>query len=130
MTTTGSTTGTTYIGAIDAGTTSTRFILFDRAGAIVASDQREHTQIFPQSGWVEHNAEEIWERTRQVIGATLAKTGATSADIGAIVTTNQREPTVVWDKQTGKPIYNAIVWQDTRNDILCKALEEDGHVDQ
>ena len=75
---------TTYIGAIDSGTTSTRFILFDKTGAVVAYDQREHQQIFPQSGWVEHDPGEIWERTRQVVGATLAKTGATAADIAAI----------------------------------------------
>lgn len=121
---------TNYIGAIDSGTTSTRFILFDKAGAIVAYDQREHQQIFPQSGWVEHNPEEIWERTRQVIGATLAKTGATAADIAAIGITNQRETTLVWDKQSGKPVYNAIVWQDTRTDRLCKALTEAGHAEE
>ena len=121
---------TNYIGAIDSGTTSTRFILFDKAGALVAYDQREHEQIFPQSGWVEHNPEEIWERTRQVIGATLAKTGATAADIAAIGITNQRETTLVWDKQSGKPVYNAIVWQDTRTDRLCKALTEAGHAEQ
>ncbi|MFZ4657472.1 MAG: glycerol kinase GlpK [Caldilineaceae bacterium] len=118
-----------YIGAIDSGTTSTRFILFDKTGAIVAYDQREHEQIFPQSGWVEHNPEEIWERTRQVIGATLAKTGATAADIAAIGITNQRETTLVWDKQSGKPIYNAIVWQDTRTDRLCKELTTAGHAE-
>lgn len=121
---------TSYIGAIDSGTTSTRFILFDKTGAIVAYDQREHEQIFPQSGWVEHNPEEIWERTRQVIGATLAKTGATAADIAAIGITNQRETTLLWDKQTGKPVYNAIVWQDTRTDRLCKELTEAGHAEQ
>lgn len=121
---------TNYIGAIDSGTTSTRFILFDKAGAIVAYDQREHQQIFPQSGWVEHDPEEIWERTRQVIGATLAKTGATAADIAAIGITNQRETTLLWDKQTGKPVYNAIVWQDTRTDRICKALTEAGHAEQ
>lgn len=121
---------TSYIGAIDSGTTSTRFILFDKTGAIVAYDQREHEQIFPQSGWVEHNPEEIWERTRQVIGATLAKTGATAADIAAIGITNQRETTLLWDKQTGKPVYNAIVWQDTRTDRLCKELTEAGHAEE
>lgn len=118
---------TKYIGAIDSGTTSTRFILFDKAGTIVAQDQREHEQIFPQSGWVEHDPNEIWERTRQVIGATLAKTGATAADMGAIGITNQRETTLIWDKQTGAPIYNAIVWQDTRTDRICHDLEAAGH---
>ncbi|MEZ4862985.1 MAG: glycerol kinase GlpK [Caldilineaceae bacterium] len=116
-----------YIGAIDSGTTSTRFMLFDQQGAIVAYDQREHEQIFPRSGWVEHKPLEIWERTRQVIGATLAKANVTAADIGAIGITNQRETTLIWDKQSGAPIYNAIVWQDTRTDQICKALESAGH---
>lgn len=120
---------TSYIGAIDSGTTSTRFVLFDQTGAIVAYDQREHEQIFPQSGWVEHDPNEIWERTRQVIGATLAKTGATAADLAAIGITNQRETTLLWDKQTGEPVYNAIVWQDTRTDRICKGLESAGHAD-
>jgi len=120
----------TYIGAIDSGTTSTRFVLFDQTGAIAAYDQREHEQIFPQSGWVEHDPNEIWERTRQVIGATLAKTGATAADIAAIGITNQRETTLVWDKQTGEPVYNAIVWQDTRTDRICKLLESAGHAER
>jgi len=122
--------GQKYIGAIDSGTTSTRFILFDQAGAIVAYDQREHAQIFPQSGWVEHSPNEIWERTRQVIGATMAKTGATAADIAAIGITNQRETTLLWDKQSGEPVYNAIVWQDTRTDHICRALTEAGHAEQ
>ncbi len=121
---------TAYIGAIDSGTTSTRFILFDQAGAIVAYDQREHVQIFPQSGWVEHSPNEIWERTRQVIGATLAKTGATAADIAAIGITNQRETTLLWDKRTGEPVYNAIVWQDTRTDHICRELTEAGHAER
>ena len=120
---------TTYIGAIDSGTTSTRFMLFDENGSVVAYDQREHEQIFPQSGWVEHNADEIWERTRQVIGATLAKAQISAADIAAIGITNQRETTLVWEKATGKPVYNAIVWQDTRTDRICQELEADGHAD-
>jgi glycerol kinase len=115
-----------YIGAIDSGTTSTRFMLFDAHGAVVAFDQREHEQIFPQSGWVEHNPLEIWERTRQVIGATLAKAQVTAADIAAIGITNQRETTLVWNKRTGQPVYNAIVWQDTRTDRICKQLQEAG----
>jgi glycerol kinase len=119
----------TYVGAIDSGTTSTRFMLFDHNGAVVAYDQREHQQIFPQSGWVEHDAQEIWERTREVIGATLAKAQINAGDIAAIGITNQRETTLVWEKATGKPIYNAIVWQDTRTDRICRALEDAGHAD-
>lgn len=118
-----------YIGAIDSGTTSTRFMLFDHSGTIVAYDQREHEQIFPQSGWVEHNPREIWERTREVIGATLAKAQIHAADIAAIGITNQRETALVWDKATGEPVYNAIVWQDTRTDRICQQLEAAGHAD-
>ncbi|HXF64920.1 MAG TPA: glycerol kinase GlpK [Caldilineaceae bacterium] len=117
------------VGAIDSGTTSTRFMLFDQTGAVVAYDQREHTQIFPQSGWVEHDPEEIWERTRQVIGATLAKAEVSAAGIAAIGVTNQRETTLLWDRRTGKPIYNAIVWQDTRTDRICRELQDQGHAD-
>ncbi|MCC9078347.1 glycerol kinase GlpK [Litorilinea aerophila] len=118
-----------YIGAIDSGTTSTRFMLFDQNGAIVAFDQREHTQIFPQSGWVEHDPQEIWERTRQVIGATLAKAQVRADDLAAVGITNQRETTIVWDRHTGKPVYNAIVWQDTRTAAICRELQEAGHGD-
>jgi glycerol kinase len=118
-----------FVGAIDSGTTSSRFILFDAQGNIVAYDQREHTQIFPQSGWVEHDPLEIWERTRQVIGATLAKAQITAADIAAIGITNQRETTVLWERATGRPIHNAIVWQDTRTDRLCRELQAAGHAD-
>jgi len=118
---------TQYIGAIDSGTTSTRFMLFDQHGAVVAYDQREHTQIFPQSGWVEHDPREIWERTRSVIGATLAKAEITAANIAAIGITNQRETTLIWNRHTGEPVYNAIVWQDTRTDRICKQLQESGH---
>ncbi len=117
----------TLVGAIDSGTTSSRFMLFDSAGQVVAYDQREHRQIFPQSGWVEHDPLEIWERTRQVIGATLAKAQVTFADLAAVGITNQRETTVLWERATGKPIYNAIVWQDTRTDRICRQLERDGH---
>jgi glycerol kinase len=118
-----------YVGAIDSGTTSTRFILFDQNGAVVASDQREHRQIFPQSGWVEHDPQEIWERTREVVGATLAKAYVNAQDIAAIGVTNQRETTILWDKRTGEPVYNAIVWQDTRTDRLCKELAAAGHAE-
>jgi glycerol kinase len=113
-----------YVGAIDSGTTSTRFVLFDRTGAIAAYDQREHEQIFPRSGWVEHNPHEIWERTEQVIRATLQKAGVRADEIAAIGITNQRETTLLWDRQTGEPVHNAIVWQDTRTDRICRELEE------
>ncbi len=116
-----------YVGAIDSGTTSTRFMLFDRSGAIVAYDQREHRQIFPQSGWVEHDPLEIWERTQQVIATTLDKADVHPEEIAAIGVTNQRETTVLWDRETGEPIHNAIVWQDTRTAGICRELEEAGH---
>ncbi|MFN8486951.1 MAG: glycerol kinase GlpK [Caldilineaceae bacterium] len=118
---------TNYIGAIDSGTTSTRFMLFDHKGSVVAYDQREHEQIFPQSGWVEHNPLEIWERTRAVIGATLAKAQVKASDLAAVGITNQRETAVLWNKHTGEPVYNAIVWQDTRTDRICRQLQEAGH---
>jgi len=103
-----------YLGAIDQGTTSARFIVFDKAGRIVSVAQKEHEQIFPQPGWVEHNPEEIWQRTREVMAEALAKGKLTSDDLAAIGITNQRETSVVWEKTTGKPVMNAIVWQDTR----------------
>jgi glycerol kinase len=103
-----------YLAAIDQGTTSTRFIIFDRSGSIVASEQREHQQIYPKPGWVEHDAEEIWRRTQEVIAGALQQRGLQPSDIAALGITNQRETTMVWDRKTGKPIYNAIVWQDTR----------------
>jgi glycerol kinase len=103
-----------YLGAIDQGTTSTRFIVFDKGGRIVSVAQKEHEQIFPQPGWVEHNPEEIWQRTQEVISESLAKGGLGAHELAAIGITNQRETTVVWEKATGKPVMNAIVWQDTR----------------
>ena len=108
-----------YIAAIDQGTTSTRCILFTRDGRPAASAQMEHEQIFPQPGWVEHNAMEIWSRTQDVIRSALAEVNASADDIAAAGITNQRETTVVWDKATGKPIYNAIVWQCTRTQEFC-----------
>ncbi len=119
-----------YIGAVDSGTTSTRFMLFNAQGEIVGYDQREHKQIFPQSGWVEHDPVEIWERTRQVIGATLADRQINASDIEAIGIANQRETAVVWERATGKPIYNAIVWQDTRTDRIIRELERAGHAER
>ena len=103
-----------YIGALDQGTTSTRFILFDRAGRIFASAQEEHQQIYPQPGWVEHDPEEIWARTQQVIAEALGQAGVSGRDLAAIGITNQRETTILWDRRTGRPAHNAIVWQDMR----------------
>ncbi|HEY6302361.1 MAG TPA: glycerol kinase GlpK [Terriglobales bacterium] len=103
-----------YIGAIDQGTTSSRFIVFDRSGRIVSSAQREHEQIYPRPGWVEHDAEEIWRRTNDVIQEAMDARGLRPENLAAIGITNQRETTVVWHKKSGHPIYNAIVWQDTR----------------
>jgi glycerol kinase len=103
-----------YIGAIDQGTTSTRFIVFDRAGRIVSSAQEEHEQIYPKPGWVEHDPEEIWRRTQSVIAKAMQAGRLGPSDLAAIGITNQRETTVVWNKKTAKPVYNAIVWQDTR----------------
>ena len=111
-----------YVAAIDQGTTSTRLILFDADGRIAASDQREHEQIHPRAGWVEHDASEVWRRTREVIGGALAASDAEAGDIAAIGIANQRETTVVWDRQTGEPVHNAIVWQDTRTDRLVREL--------
>jgi glycerol kinase len=119
-----------YAAAIDQGTTSTRFMVFDHAGKVVAVDQKEHEQIYPKPGWVEHNPMEIWERTQDVIASALKKGNVDPKDIAAVGVTNQRETTVVWDKATGKPIYNAIVWQDTRTDTICNDLAKDGGQDR
>ncbi len=105
---------TAYLGAIDQGTTSTRFMIFDRSGRIVSAAQKEHEQIFPKAGWVEHDPDEIWRRTQEVIQEAMHKPGLRPKDLAAIGITNQRETTLVWDKFTGRPIHNAIVWQDTR----------------
>lgn len=116
----------TYICAIDQGTTSTRAIIFDQQGRPVASGQMEHRQIFPEAGWVEHDPMEIWANTREVIGQALGQANITRHDVAAVGITNQRETTVVWDRLTGQPIYNAIVWQDTRTQDLIDTLAEDG----
>jgi glycerol kinase len=121
---------TKYVGALDQGTTSTRFMIFDHAGAVVAVDQKEHEQIYPKPGWVEHDAMEIWARSQDVIKGALAKAGITAADLAAVGVTNQRETAVVWDRKTGKPVYNAIVWQDTRTADICAALAADGGSDR
>ncbi|WP_306360520.1 glycerol kinase GlpK [Nocardia sp. CC227C] len=111
-----------YVAAIDQGTTSSRCIVFDQRGAVVGVAQREHEQIFPQPGWVEHDAETIWRNTESVIAEVLEKTGLSASDIAAAGVTNQRETTVVWERATGKPIHNAIVWQDTRTAALVGEL--------
>ena len=119
-----------YVAAIDQGTTSTRCILFDHGGNIVAVDQKEHEQIYPKPGWVEHDGLEIWERTQRVVRSALEKSGAAVADIAAIGITNQRETSLVWERETGRPVYNAIVWQDTRTDTICNELAKDGGQDR
>jgi glycerol kinase len=113
---------TRYIAAIDQGTTSSRCIVFDPEGSIVAVDQKEHQQIFPRPGWVEHNPEEIWSNVQAVVKGALAKLPITGKDLAAVGITNQRETTVVWNKTSGKPVHNAIVWQDTRTDRLVRDL--------
>ncbi|HLR84682.1 MAG TPA: glycerol kinase GlpK, partial [Nocardioidaceae bacterium] len=118
-----------YIGAIDQGTTSTRFMIFDHGGNEVARHQLEHEQILPQAGWVEHNPVEIWERSSAVIQTALGKARLQAGDLAAFGITNQRETTVIWDRHTGRPYYNAIVWQDTRTDRIATALERDGKGD-
>jgi glycerol kinase len=116
-----------YVAAIDQGTTSSRLILFDKDGRIQQVDQREHEQITPKAGWVEHDAKEIWRRTREVIGGAMASSDAEAGDVKAIGITNQRETTVVWDRETGEPVYNAIVWQDTRTeDIVAELAGDEG----
>ena len=117
-----------YAAAVDQGTTSTRFMVFDHGGQVVSVDQKEHEQIFPKPGWVEHDANEIWQRTQEVVHAGLDKVKA--SDIAAVGVTNQRETTVVWDRTTGQPVYNAIVWQDTRTDEICNELIADGGQDR
>lgn len=115
-----------FVGAVDQGTTSTRFMIFDHSGQEIGRHQLEHEQILPQAGWVEHDAEEVWNRTRTVIRNALASAKLSASDLAAIGVTNQRETTVVWDKRTGRPYYNAIVWQDTRTDRIASALERSG----
>jgi glycerol kinase len=115
-----------YAAAVDQGTTSTRFMVFDHAGQVVSVHQMEHEQIYPQAGWVEHDPMEIWDRTQDVIKGALEKNGIDANDLASIGVTNQRETTVVWDKNTGEPYYNAIVWQCTRTKDICDALAEDG----
>ncbi len=119
-----------YVGALDQGTTSTRFMIFDHSGNVIAVDQKEHEQIYPKPGWVEHDAMEIWTRSKEVISGALAKAGIQAADLAAVGVTNQRETAVIWDKTTGRPVHNAIVWQDTRTDTICNNLAKDGGQDR
>ncbi|MCU1414877.1 MAG: glycerol kinase [Microbacteriaceae bacterium] len=120
---------TDYILSIDQGTSSTRAIVFDHSGSIVSTGQLEHEQIFPRAGWLEHDPNEIWNNTREVIGQALSKADITRHNIAAIGITNQRETTVVWDRTTGEPVYNAIVWQDTRTQSIVDRLA-DGDLDR
>ncbi len=119
-----------YIGAIDQGTTSTRFIVFDRSGRIVSVAQKEHEQIYPQPGWVEHDPAEIWRRTQEVIDEAMKQRSLRATDLSAIGITNQRETTVLWDRKTGHPVYNALVWQDTRVDDYVLELTREGGLDR
>jgi glycerol kinase len=119
-----------YSAALDQGTTSSRAMIFDHSGRVVAVAQKEHEQIYPKPGWVEHDPKEIWARCQEVLDEALAKAGATAADIAALGITNQRETTVVWDRNTGEPIHNALVWQDTRTDKLVDELSADGGQDR
>ncbi len=119
-----------YVGAIDQGTTSTRFMIFDRGGAIIAVAQKEHAQIFPKPGWVEHDAAEILDNTRQVVAEALAKAALCARDLAAVGITNQRETTLVWDRRTGEPLHHALVWQDTRVDAAVARYAEHGGRDR
>ena len=119
-----------YIAAIDQGTTSTRCMIFDHNGQVISLAQKEHEQIYPQPGWVEHKPMEIWIRTQEVIHEAIVKAGVKPGDIAAVGITNQRETAVVWDRRTGKPFYNAIVWQDTRTKSICDQLAASGGQDR
>ena len=119
-----------YIGSIDQGTTSTRFIIFNKGGEIISVGQKEHKQIYPQAGWVEHDSYEIWQNTQEVIGLALGKANLSAKDLAAVGITNQRETTLAWNKITGKPYYNALVWQDTRVGSELAELAKDGGMDR
>lgn len=119
-----------FVGAIDQGTTSTRFIVFDRAGEAIASAQKEHRQIFPRPGWVEHDPDEIWRNTREVIAEALIRADIAPRDLAAVGITNQRETTLLWERDTGRPIHNALVWQDTRTDALVAEYAANGGQDR
>jgi glycerol kinase len=117
---------TRYLGAVDQGTTSTRFIIFERSGKMVACEQHEHKQIYPQPGWVEHDPEEIWHRTQEVIARGMQQRGLQPTDFAAIGITNQRETTILWERDTGRAVHNAIVWQDTRVASLVSEFAKHG----
>jgi glycerol kinase len=119
-----------YVGALDQGTTSTRFMVFDHSGQVVSIHQKEHEQIYPKPGWVEHDPAEIWARSQEVIRGALDKAGIKASDLAAVGITNQRETAVVWDKNTGKAVHNAIVWQDTRTDNIINEFARDGGQDR
>jgi glycerol kinase len=119
-----------YVGAIDQGTTSTRFMIFDQAGTVVAADRQEHAQIFPRPGWVEHDPLEIWHKTVAVIEGALSKAEIGPRDLAAVGITNQRETTVLWDRKTGAPVANAVVWQDTRTSDICDDLGREEGLDR
>jgi glycerol kinase len=119
-----------YVGALDQGTTSTRFMIFDHSGQVVGIHQKEHEQIFPKPGWVEHDPAEIWARSQEVITGALDKTKIKASDLAAVGITNQRETAVVWDRKTGKAVHNAIVWQDTRTDTIINEFARDGGQDR
>ncbi|WP_227374203.1 glycerol kinase GlpK [Haladaptatus halobius] len=120
----------TYVGSIDQGTTGTRFMVFDHAGTVVANAYEKHEQIYPEPGWVEHDPLEIWENTKSVIQSALAEAGIDAEQLEALGVTNQRETTLLWDADTGKPVHNAIVWQDRRTTDRVEQLEEDGKTDE
>lgn len=119
-----------YVAAVDQGTTSTRCMIFDQVGRVICFAQQEHEQLYPRPGWVEHNPDEIWERTQAVISAALLRGAIEVRDIAAVGVTNQRETTVVWDRRTGRPYHPAIVWQDTRTDQVCRELAREGGQDR
>src|SRR6266511_1024514 len=119
-----------YAAALDQGTTSTRCMIFDHAGRVVSVAQREHEQIYPKPGWVEHDPKEIWARAQDVMEEALNAAGASAGDIAGLGITNQRETTVVWDRTTGEPVMNAIVWQDTRTDRLVDEFSRSGGQDR
>src|SRR5215468_9054754 len=119
-----------YAIALDQGTTSSRAMVFNHQGRVESVSQKEHEQIYPKPGWVEHDPKEIWARTQEVMQEALDAAGATADDISGLGITNQRETTVVWDRNTGEPVMNAIVWQDTRTDKLVDEFSKDGGQDR
>jgi len=119
----------TYVGAIDQGTTGTRFMVFDHGGQVVANAYETHEQVYPEPGWVEHDPIEIWENTQEVVRAGVADAGLDASQLGALGITNQRETTVVWDAETGKPVHNALVWQDRRTTDRVEEIQAEDKVE-